>query len=103
MDVSDASVATYPVSAREETTDVPRRMTWREIAEDLEQRIHSGEYPPGTKFPSYREIAELYDVSKATAGKAASRLTDRGLIEEDPGRANVVVDAAPPASDQPGG
>lgn len=102
MDVSDASVATYPVSAREETTDVPRRMTFREIAQDLEDRIRSGEYPPGTRFPSYSEIAALYDVSKATAGKAASRLTDRGLIEEDPGRANVVVDAAPPAPDQPG-
>jgi GntR family transcriptional regulator len=75
---------------QEET--MPRRLTWREIADDLEARIRAGEFPPGTYIPSYRQVAERYDVSKATAGKAIALLTERGLIEEDRGRGNVVRD-----------
>lgn len=90
-----ANVAIYPVPAREDDV-VPRRMTWREIADDLEARIRAGEYPPGAKIPSYRETALLYDVSISTAAKAIARLNDRGLIEPDLGRRNQVVDPLPP-------
>lgn len=93
--MSVANVATYPVRTREDDL-VPRRLTWREIADDLAQRIRGGEYPAGGRIPSYREVAALYGVSISTAAKAISRLTDRGLIETDLGRGNVVVDPLPP-------
>jgi DNA-binding GntR family transcriptional regulator len=94
MDVSMASVATYPVLTREDIA-MPRRMTWREIADDLIDRIRRGEYEPGQKIPSYRETAVLYGVSITTAAKAIARLTDRGWIETDPGRGNVVREDRP--------
>lgn len=92
MDVSTRSVVDWQGAIPEENTVPPRPMTWREIADDLEQRIRSGEYPPGSYIPSYRKIGDLYGVSPATAGKAVARLTDRGLIEEHVGRGNAVRD-----------
>lgn len=74
-----------------EEETMPRRLTWREIADDLADRIRGGEYPPGEPIPSYARIADLYGVSISTASKAVARLHDLGLIETDPGRANVVA------------
>lgn len=68
----------------------PRRLTWRQIADDLAARIRTGEYPPGEYLPSYRQIADIYGVSPATAGKAISLLSVWELVEEDPGRGNLV-------------
>lgn len=71
---------------------MPRHLTWREIADDIAARIYSGEYPPGEPIPSYSRIADLYSVSISTAAKAVARLHDLGLLETDPGRANIVAD-----------
>ena len=70
----------------------PRRLTYRGIADDLQDRIHTGQYPPGSKLPTYREIAELYEVSQATAYRAVSLLADRGAVEGESGRGVFVVD-----------
>jgi DNA-binding GntR family transcriptional regulator len=70
----------------------PRRLTYRGIADDLQDRIHAGQYPPGSKLPTYREIAELYEVSQATAYRAVSLLADRGAVEGESGRGVFVVD-----------
>ena len=61
-----------------------RRLTYREIADDLAARIQSGEYPPGAKLPSYAQIGDLYDVSISTAQRAILVLTTRGLAEGVP-------------------
>jgi GntR family transcriptional regulator len=57
-----------------------RRQTFREIADDMQERIQLGEYPPGSEIPSYRELAEIYSVSVATAQRAVWLLQDRGLV-----------------------
>ena len=59
----------------------PQRQSYREIADDLESRIHRRQYPPGAKLPSAAEIAADYSVSKNTAQHALSLLRDRGLTE----------------------
>lgn len=92
MDVQVADVVESPGAIPEETPMPPRRLTWREIADDLEQRIRSGEYPPGQHIPSYARLAELYDVSVSTTAKAVALLAERRLVETDPGRGVLVRD-----------
>lgn len=62
------------------------------IADDITARIRSGEYQPGAKLPSYRELADLYSVSVSTAYRAVTRLKERGLATGRPGRGVFVAD-----------
>lgn len=66
----------------------PRKLTYREIADDLASRIRNGEsgYEPGDQLPSYTRLAELYSVSVSTASRAVGLLHDRGLVESIVGR-----------------
>ncbi|MFI9641132.1 GntR family transcriptional regulator [Micromonospora sp. NPDC051925] len=58
---------------------MPIPMSSRQIADDLTARIRSGEYPPGSKLPSLRELADLYSVSVSTIQRALELTRDRGL------------------------
>jgi DNA-binding GntR family transcriptional regulator len=60
---------------------VARRMTARQIADDMEERIRSGEYPPGTRLPTTLELANLYRVGTTTASSVYLMLRERGLTE----------------------
>lgn len=71
---------------------MPLPMTYIEIVEDLTARIRSGEYPPGSKLPSYNELKDLYSVSFATIARVMSILRDRGAIIGAPGRGTFVPD-----------
>lgn len=68
-----------------------RRQTYADIADDMEERIRTGEYPPGSTLPTYRELAEIYSVSVSTASRAVALLRDRGLTESHPGVALYVA------------
>lgn len=70
---------------------MPRHLTYREIADDIAERIDDGEYPPGSKLPSYPQIAALYSVSYATAHRAIMMLQARGLVYGEAGRGTFVV------------
>lgn len=70
-----------------------RRLTYEQIADDLAARILAGEYPPGTRLPSQREIAALYSVSVATVEKVHIILRERGLTYGVPGRGVFVAEA----------
>lgn len=59
---------------------------YRRIANELTEKIRSGEYPPGAKLPSTRELADMYGVSTVTASRAVSILHDRDLVIGHPGR-----------------
>jgi GntR family transcriptional regulator len=67
----------------------------REIADDLSTRIRGGEYPPGSKLPTLRELAVLYSVSVSTIQRALDRVDERGLIVSSQGRGTFVVDNLP--------
>jgi DNA-binding GntR family transcriptional regulator len=64
---------------------VPRRMTAAQIAADMEERIRSGEYPAGSRLPSYRELGDIYSKSFSTIAKVVLMLKERGLVEGEPG------------------
>lgn len=68
----------------------PRRMTSREIADDIAARIASGEYPPGAQLPSYAQLAALYTVSISTAQRVHLILQARGLAYAEQGRGTFV-------------
>ena len=69
---------------------MPRLLNYREIADDLAERIESGEYPPESKLPTYERLAALYSVSRATAHRAIMLLQDRGVVRGEQGRGNFV-------------
>jgi DNA-binding transcriptional regulator YhcF (GntR family) len=71
---------------------VPVKLTYRQIADDVAARIATGEYRKGAELPSYRELAELYSVSVATASRAYGLLRDRGTVVGEPGRGMFVPD-----------
>lgn len=54
-------------------------MTGAQVLADMEARIRKGDYAPGEKLPSYRELAELYGIGTTTAQQVYARLQDRGL------------------------
>lgn len=70
-------------------------MTALEIAEDLAARIWRGDYEPGEKLPSYRELATLYTVGTTTISVVILMLKERGLVEGAVGRGVYVVDELP--------
>ncbi|MEM1295998.1 MAG: GntR family transcriptional regulator [Verrucomicrobiota bacterium] len=45
------------------------------------EAINSGSYAPGDRFPSEREIADRFEVSRATANKVISTLVAEGHLE----------------------
>lgn len=71
-----------------------RRMTSEQIADDIADRIASGEYPPHTRLPSKRDLADLYSVSTGTIAEVQRRLRERGLTYAVPG-AGVFVEDCP--------
>lgn len=56
-------------------------MGFRKIAEDLQERIRRGEYPPGSRLPTYRELKEIYaPTSTSTLQRAIGLLQERGVV-----------------------
>jgi DNA-binding GntR family transcriptional regulator len=64
---------------------VPPRYRYEEIADDLEKRIASGEFAPGAKLPSRRELVEHYGVTPPVIDRAMQNLRVKGLTESLPG------------------
>ena len=62
-----------------------------QIADDVEQRIASGELKPGARLISERDLAEFYDVSYGTIRRVMKELRERGLISTVHGRGTFVI------------
>ncbi len=52
----------------------------RRIYDDLESRILSGDWAPGSRIPFEHELTERYGCSRMTVNKAISELATRGLV-----------------------
>jgi GntR family transcriptional regulator len=67
----------------------------RMIADDLRNKIESGELAPGAKLPSERELAEQYGTARNTAREAVRILTEAGLVTAEHGRGSFVRPSTP--------
>lgn len=75
------------------TREAGRETRYRAIAADLAAKIRSGHYAPGEALPPQRELSASYGVTLMTLRQALRRLSDEGLIVQQPGRGTFV---APP-------
>ena len=70
---------------------------YRQIADDLRQRIESGELAPGTQLPTEIELREHYNnASRNTIRDAIRSLSSRGLVVARPGRGTFVTEKITP-------
>lgn len=71
-----------------------RPQSGAQVAADLEARIRTGEFPPGSRLPSRRELA-ADGVGVYAARRALELLAARGLVVARPGDGARVVDVLP--------
>jgi GntR family transcriptional regulator len=62
-----------------------REVRYRAIADELRQRVESGELAAGALLPSESELSGAYDVSRVTVRKALDILRDEGLVDSRQG------------------
>lgn len=67
-------------------------LKYEQIADDLRTRIANGEFGPGELLPSGRDLAEQWDVSRATVVKAYDVLRNDGLVVARQGSGFTVVE-----------
>ena len=68
-----------------ESTMPPAYSKIQQLIDGVTSRIESGDYPPGAKLPSGRELCQEYGVSMQTVRTAIERLKAARLIESVPG------------------
>ena len=56
------------------------RPIWQQLAQQLRERIVKGEYPPGSHFPTVRELAAQAGVNPNTMQRAMGQLEADGLV-----------------------
>ncbi|MFI2708904.1 winged helix-turn-helix domain-containing protein [Micromonospora sp. NPDC018662] len=74
---------------------MPPQYRYQQVADDLANRIRSGEFPPGSRLPSRAELCEQYEVSSFVADRVYLMLKMQGLTESLPGAGVFVKDSAP--------
>jgi GntR family transcriptional regulator len=62
-----------------------REVRYRAIADELRERVESGDLPAGALLPSESELSGAYDVSRVTVRKALEILRDEGLVDSRQG------------------
>ena len=69
---------------------------YRQIAEDLQHKIESGEMKQGAQLPTEIDLREEYTASRNTVRDAIKWLIIRGLVETRPGQGTFVVEEIHP-------
>ncbi|NLU68007.1 GntR family transcriptional regulator [Streptomyces sp. HNM0574] len=67
----------------------------QQIADDLQGRIDSGEFPPGARLPGEPALVRQYGVAKMTAGGALKILVAEGVAQARPGSGTYVREFKP--------
>ena len=73
------------------------RPPYRQAADDLRKRISKGEFGPGERLPSVRDLATEYGVAPQTMQNALKELRKDELVVAQQGRAFFVRDPTRPA------
>jgi GntR family histidine utilization transcriptional repressor len=71
---------------------------YAEIQRDIESKITTGEWGPGTRIPPERELVATYNCSRMTVNKALSSLAASGMITRKRKAGSFV---APPRLEEP--
>ncbi|MEO3768942.1 winged helix-turn-helix domain-containing protein [Micromonospora sp. B9E7] len=69
------------------------RVDYRRIANEITEKINSGELAPGEKLPSIRELADQHKVHISTINRVMTILKDRGVVEGHPGKGVYVAES----------
>jgi len=69
---------------------------YREIADQLRQRIESGGFESGAQMPTEADLQAEYNASRNTIREAIKQLTTLGLVETRPGQGTFVSPKVPP-------
>lgn len=72
------------------------RPPFRQAAEDLRNRISKGEFGPGERLPSIRDLAAEYGIAPQTMQNALRELRQEKLVLAQQGRAFFVRDPGRP-------
>ncbi|MET7696740.1 GntR family transcriptional regulator [Streptomyces sp. NPDC005485] len=72
-----------------------RKPRSREIADELRTAIEAGQYTPGVKLPSTRQLAVRYDAVRNTIDAALGILAQEGLVTKEHGRGVFVREKRP--------
>jgi len=72
-------------------TEIERAQRSRQVREQLERAITRGDYSPGDRLPSERELVELFGVSRVSVREAIRSLETLGLVEVHHGRGTFVA------------
>ena len=67
---------------------------YTKVADNILQRIESGELPTGTRLPGVRALGERFDCNYHTVRHAFKKLEKQGYIELKPGSGTFVTDKA---------
>jgi len=89
------------MKAPEATTMTSRETKTISLSNALAAQISSGRYSPGERIPSFRELANRYDVSLLTASAAVNNLRASGLVEVRPGVGAFVASRDPKPARKP--
>src|SRR5215468_3994526 len=66
-------------------------LMYRLIAQDLRERIESGDLLPGDQLPTELELRDKYGAARNTVRDAVRSLAARGLVETRPGQGTFVA------------
>jgi GntR family hexuronate regulon transcriptional repressor len=78
------------------TTTLDTRKLYRQVADSIMASIQSGEFKPGARLPSERDLAASFKVSRPTIREAMIALEIRGLVEARHG-SGIYITEHPPA------
>lgn len=77
--------------AADRFTSIERVQRSQQVREQLEAAIERGDYGPGERIPSERELSELLNVSRVSVREAVASLEALGILEVHQGRGAFVA------------
>jgi GntR family transcriptional regulator, hexuronate regulon transcriptional repressor len=77
------------------STPIETRKLYRQVADSVMASIKSGDYKPGSRLPSERDLAAAYKVSRPTVREAMIALEIRGLVESRHGSGIYITEHPP--------
>lgn len=93
--ISAVNVAAYPVAEPcaltrlDPASPVP---LYQQLLVQLQNRIDSGEFGPGTVLPGEFDLSRDYGVSRITAKRALDELAEAGFVKRERGRGTRVLE-----------